>query len=797
MNSISLRSLINGLINHRIILSISAIILVALGLRLYGINWDQGHGFHPDERSLYMQADCMYRILTHHSTYHDCAIFGDFPNIKPGIPTLGIFFDAAQSPLNPHWFPLGSIFIYLIVFIRLLLSPFADLSLLDMRYVGRTLSSIADVGSIYLIFILGRRMLSQNVGLLAAFFMSIAVVHIQNSHFYRPETFIVLFVLLSYWFMLNVIEYRRWRDWSLLGLSVGITFATKVSVLPLLLPLSLTYFFSVFRQSDRGSNLFDSAQQAIVGAVIALATFTLLTPYAFIDIAEFIADNTWEAEIARTAGKMPYTIQYIGSIPFVYELKHSFFWALGIPLGITAIGGVIYALVNTLKKAPSWKTDMLILSWVLPNFFLVGLFFEVKFLRYLFPIMPFIILLASRLMLAIFDNTRTLSNSEKTHPSKLPILSLFKIHTPHLTVVGIILVVTASLLYCISFLSIYSKPHPAIAASDWINQNVGPATTILTDNHWTEGIPNLHRYNERQIPIFEDDDIPKMRTLASNLSRAQYIIFYSNFTYGSINRIPEKFPLSSNYYRKLFSGELGYEFEKSFTSYPNLLGISWKNDIFNRANLPEPKQMDKSLQPGFVINLGYADDNVVNYDHPTVMIFKNTHLLTIEQLTSKLTWLDDSKLPIGLMLDPSELILQQDGGTWSQIIDVTSWTNQFPLLAWLLVIEILWLISLPLAFFVFRPLPDRGIMLAKLLGILGASHIAWLLASLHWLEFSRTSMLIGMICMASLSSLVILKIGTQVLSFLRKHWKLLAIGEVIFLIAFLSFTWVRMANPDL
>ena len=797
MNSISLRSLINALITHRIILSISAIMLLALGIRLYGINWDQGHGFHPDERSLYMQADCMYRILTHHYTYHDCAIFGDFPNINPGLPTLGIFFDATRSPLNPHWFPLGSIFIYLIVFIRLLISPFADLSSLDMRYVGRALSSIADVGSIYLLFILGRRMFSQNVGLLAAFLMSIAVVHIQSSHFYRPETFIVLFVLMSYWFMLNVIEYRRWRDWSLLGLSVGITFATKVSVLPLLIPLFLTYFFSVFRQNDKSENLFDSVRYAMVAAIIAVATFTLLTPYAFIDIAEFIADNTWEAEIARTAGKMPYTIQYIGTIPFVYELKHSFFWALGLPLGIAAIGGVLYALVNTLKGNPSWKIELLILSWVLPNFILVGLFFEVKFLRYLFPIMPFIILLAARGMLAIFDNARALSTSEKTFPSKLPMLSLFKIHTPHLTIVGIALVLAASLLYCMSFLSIYSKPHPAIAASEWINQNVGPGTTVLTDNHWTEGVPNLHRYNERQIPIFEDDDIAKMQTLASNLSRAQYIIFYSNFTYGSINRVPDKFPLSSNYYRKLFSGELGYEFEKSFTSYPSLLGISWKNDIFSRANLPEPKQMHKSLQPGFVINLGYADDNVVNYDHPTVMIFKNTRLLSKEQLSSKLTWLDDSKLPIGLMLDPNELIVQQDGGTWSQIIDGTSWTNQVPLLAWLLLLEILWLVSLPLAFFVFRPLPDRGIMLAKLLGILGASYIAWILASLHWLEFSRASMLVGLICLASLSSLVMLKVGNQVLSFLRKQWKLLAIGEVIFLLAFLSFIWVRMANPDL
>ena len=37
---------------------------VALGLRLHGLNWDSGYGFHPDERSLYMRADCMYDVLT-------------------------------------------------------------------------------------------------------------------------------------------------------------------------------------------------------------------------------------------------------------------------------------------------------------------------------------------------------------------------------------------------------------------------------------------------------------------------------------------------------------------------------------------------------------------------------------------------------------------------------------------------------------------------------------------------------------------------------------------------------------
>ena len=54
---------------HRIGVALVLILLVALGLRLYGINWDQGYGFHPDERSIYMQSDCMFRLLTHGQGY--------------------------------------------------------------------------------------------------------------------------------------------------------------------------------------------------------------------------------------------------------------------------------------------------------------------------------------------------------------------------------------------------------------------------------------------------------------------------------------------------------------------------------------------------------------------------------------------------------------------------------------------------------------------------------------------------------------------------------------------------------
>ena len=140
-----------------IVAALVVVIFLGLGLRLYGINWDDGNGFHPDERSIYMQSDCMYQILATTENHRDCPRFIDYPDTQPGFPSINEFFDPEESPLNPHWFPLGSILIYVLVFIRSILEIFMDLSTFDLRYVGRVLSALADVGSIFLIFLIGKK----------------------------------------------------------------------------------------------------------------------------------------------------------------------------------------------------------------------------------------------------------------------------------------------------------------------------------------------------------------------------------------------------------------------------------------------------------------------------------------------------------------------------------------------------------------------------------------------------------------------------------------------------------------
>ena len=801
------RALLPGLI-------LPVILVVALGLRLYGIDWDQGHGYHPDERSFYMRADCMYRLLDESPGYSDCIT--SHPQTEPGFPGLGTFLDADRSPVNPHWFPLGSILIYLMVALRFLVEPFTDLdSLQRMSYAGRSIMALADVGSVFIVYLLGKRIYGRRAGLLAAALLALAVVHIQHSHFYRPEPLLVFFLLASFWSMLQVMEKRRLGDSLLLGLFVGLTFATKVSVLALVLPLVLVYSFRLFTTPEgswslpSGSEVSRLRVHAILAAVVAAGAFLATTPYALLDMGDFVGDITWQAtNVARTAGKVPFTVQYVGTTPFLYELKQTSLWALGLPLGVVAWGGLLFTMVRGGKflldhiggaarglHVP--RGEYLLLAWVVPNVVLLSVF-EVKFLRYIVPVIPFLILMGAGMLFSMLDRARSIAASPPRTFDRLKGAGrLSARYMPHAVIGVVVFVVAATAFYALSFETVYARTHPAIQASRWINENVPVGSTIVTDNHWDEGIRDIYSYKVRQIPIYDPDAPAKMAMIAGHLAEGDYLVFYSNRTYGSVARLPERYPLSSRYYHLLFSEELGYRLERAFTSYPELFGVAFVDDTFGRAGLPEPQSLKTSSPATLSLNLGYADENVANYDHPKVLLFRNVDGLRRSQLYDVLTDTAGETPQLGLMLSSDRKASQREGGTWSEFIKRESWTNKVPVLAWLLLVEVIYLAALPLAIFLFRPLPDRGVVLAKLLGILAVSYVAWLLPSLGWMSFSRASVLMGILALAFLSALVLIAKWREVKDFLIRNWRLLAIGEVLFLVAFLSFVAIRMANPDL
>src|SRR3989344_2659877 len=92
-----------------------AVFIIAAMLRLYGINWDQGHNLHPDERAI---------ILT-------------VLRLQPPIDLAS--FLSPTSLWNPHFFAYGSFPMYLLYFAAqkatLLDTRFADYD--HIALVGR------------------------------------------------------------------------------------------------------------------------------------------------------------------------------------------------------------------------------------------------------------------------------------------------------------------------------------------------------------------------------------------------------------------------------------------------------------------------------------------------------------------------------------------------------------------------------------------------------------------------------------------------------------------------------------
>ena len=106
-------------------------------------------------------------------------------------------------------------------------------------------------------------------------------------------------------------------------------------------------------------------------------------------------------------------------------------------------------------------------------------------------------------------------------------------------------------------------------------------------------------------------------------------------------------------------------------------------------------------------------------------------------------------------------------------------------------------LALPITFYVFRPLPDRGYLFSKMLGLLGVGMVVWLLASLKLMAFSRGSIALALLALSLVSALIIIRRRDELIAFVKERWSIILISEIVFLAAFFAFVIVRMANPDL
>jgi YYY domain-containing protein len=530
---------------------LGAILVLALACRLVDLDWDDGHAFHPDERAL---AAAVERLS----------------------------FQPLQ--LNPEFFAYGSLPIYAIKLAataagRVIGRP---LDYTELLLIGRLLSALAGALTVLLLYGLARRLYDRETGLLAAALLATCVLHLQHSHFMTTDVWLTLLVLASLIAVIAAMQSGRAADFVLAGVLTGLAVATKISALPLMLPLAAAASLSSGdrRWARRAGNF-------VAAVAAAFVTFSVAEPYAWLDFSLFLDQVREQSRMVANAGSLPYTIQYMGTWKYGYELSQLLLWGMGPALGLVALWATA---VRTRNLFRAWSHESaILLAWVLPYFLITG-WFEVKFPRYLLPIYPLLILWAAACLLELY---------RRGGWRRVMVTALL---VTHALVFG-------------AFLRIYGGEHTVVRASDWVYRHAPEGVRILVP-HWEEGFPlrtprgNPSDYEQIEMRLYDPDSPEKIQRLSEDLAGANYLVFPTKRLYGAISRVPGRYPRTSALLSQLFAGQLGYRLVHAEASRPGLFGLTVPDEL--------------------------ADESFSVYDHPKVVVFANQTGLAADEIMARI-----------------------------------------------------------------------------------------------------------------------------------------------------------------
>ncbi|MGD0764793.1 MAG: DUF2298 domain-containing protein [Dehalococcoidia bacterium] len=470
--------------------------------------------------------------------------------------------------------------------------------------------------------------------------------------------------------------------------------------------------------------------------------------------------------------------EWVGRTPYLFPLQNIVLWGMGLPLGIAAWGGFLWAGWRLLKKRET--VNLVLLGWIAIYFLFWGRSFNPT-MRYFLPIYPALVVLAAWLLLELWEFSR----SEGLHAFLERWAPRVRAAAPLAIRAVAVAVVGLTALWALAFTNIYRQPLSRVQASAWMIDNL-PSNAAITCEAWDDCVPfplpgKPSPPNTISIDPYGDDLSNPSSKMLDVINKAQYIVLTSNRLYGSIPRTPAHWPMTSNFYSLLLAGKLdGFHLIKTFTSYPSLFGISINDDA--------------------------AEGNFTVYDHPKVLVYQKTADYSPDTFMSQVgdTCLDVSAkvspanaAQNALLLRPDDCQAQRAGGTWTSIFNAGSFANHFPLITWLLVLEVMSLALLPLALFVFRALPDRGYLLTKPLGLLIVAWLVWLGASVKLFHFTRGS-IVGVIAVVVIAGIASGYASRRsLIAHLREHWRAILMFEALFLGAFVAFYIIRTFDPDL
>jgi hypothetical protein len=249
----------------------------------------------------------------------------------------------------------------------------APLFLLD-----RLLVVLLSTATVYLVYEVGKRAFGRRVGLLSALFLSLAYLHVRDSHFGTVDVPVTFFATLCIAKILKAQDIKTRRAFIVAGFIAGLAVSTKYNAIALVAPLGLLHLYRV--RTEAWSRIAGDAALTLIALVIG---FVVATPFSVLDPATFWRDVSFE--LLSKAGDLPKVDLGRG---ISYHLRFTLPHGLGWPLLFSAAVGAGAALKE------NWRQGLLLVAFPVAWWLGTGMSHYV-YVRYTVPLAPMLCVLAA------------------------------------------------------------------------------------------------------------------------------------------------------------------------------------------------------------------------------------------------------------------------------------------------------------------------------------------------------------------------------------------------------------------
>jgi len=440
------------------------ILLIALSLRLSGLQWGLPNALHIN-------------------TYHP----DELTVVERSVRSI----NSLNGQFLPGFYRYGSLQLYLINFactaaflvntVDLIPAHLASTNTANwdkLYLIARCLTVLMGVGTVWTTAAIGTRLWNRKVGLLAGLLLAVAPLHVLQSHWATvdvPATFWgTMAVLAAIW---SLQPRSRLKGCLLSGLFTGLASATKYNMALFILPMVAVSILSAWKgpgffavpgtrdveDPHQGpAKAWTSSAIAIgCGLIVCIASFLAACPGFLLQHGQFAADFNAEAlHVSKQPGE---SFEYTGN-GFVYEWLHTLVAGLGPALLLFVVIGIVLAI---------WKRDrssIVIAAAALPYSILIGLA-AVRYARYAIPLLPLLMLWAAFWIVSLLGSRSYSPEDDKSNQGPAKGLR-YSVLAASLVAFGLTLGYTLWLIVPLS------APDPRDRAVQWLNMHTAPSTAI-------------------------------------------------------------------------------------------------------------------------------------------------------------------------------------------------------------------------------------------------------------------------------------------------------------------------------